>query len=317
MDFDHHEKLAAKEPHARLAQKYFKPEIASPCRRLRICLGTDEKGIGMSEFRQKCIGKSNLVGSFAAIPHPVAVEVMASSGLDFLCIDWEHAQISRDTIETMVRAADVHRVPAMVRVPGHSPEAIQAALDSGAQGVLIPRVSTPGQAAAAVKASRYPPLGERGVGPGRAAGYGYRIPEYLAGANERIVVAIQVETSEGLANIEAIAAVDGVDLIFVGPAIFPCRSMQSDQPAPTGSTRRYGPSSVRRSRMAGQPAYSAPARRMSGDGQRSARVSSCWPATRCFLAPAPPPIVPLHSPNWDRPVAAKRAYRSTDSQETF
>jgi len=171
----------------------------------------------MSEFRQKCIEKTKLVGSFVAIPHPVAVEVMASSGLDFLCIDWEHAQISRDMIETMIRAADVHRVPAMVRVPGHAPEAIQAALDSGAQGVLIPRVSTAAQAALAVKASRYPPLGERGVGPGRAAGYGYRIPEYLASANERIVVAVQVETAEGLANIGAIAAVDGVDVIFVGP----------------------------------------------------------------------------------------------------
>ncbi|RWE43684.1 MAG: 4-hydroxy-2-oxovalerate aldolase [Mesorhizobium sp.] len=171
----------------------------------------------MNEFRQKCIGKTSLVGSFCAIPHPVAVEVMALSGLNFLCIDWEHAQISRDVIETMVRAADVHGVPAMVRVPGHAPEAIQAALDSGAQGVLVPRVSTPAQAAMAVTASRHPPLGERGVGPGRAAGYGYRIPEYLAGANERVVVAVQVETSEGLANIEAIADVDGVDVIFVGP----------------------------------------------------------------------------------------------------
>jgi 4-hydroxy-2-oxoheptanedioate aldolase len=174
-------------------------------------------GMDMSEFRQKCIGKTSLVGSFAAIPHPVAVEVMALSGLDFLCIDWEHAQISRDMIEAMVRAADIHRVPAMVRVPGHAPEAIQAALDSGAQGVLVPRISTAAQAEAAVKASRYPPKGERGVGPGRAAGYGYRIPEYLAGANDRIVVAVQVETSEGLANIDAIAAVDGVDVIFVGP----------------------------------------------------------------------------------------------------
>ncbi|MBZ9697914.1 MULTISPECIES: HpcH/HpaI aldolase family protein [unclassified Mesorhizobium] len=171
----------------------------------------------MSGFRHKCIGRESLVGSFAAIPHPVAVEVMALSGLDFLCIDWEHAQISRDIIETMVRAADVHRVPAMVRVPGPAPEAIQAALDSGAQGVLVPRVSTPAQAAMAVKASRYPPRGERGVGPGRAAGYGDRIPEYLVGANDRIVVAVQVETAEGLANIEAIADVDGVDVIFVGP----------------------------------------------------------------------------------------------------
>jgi 4-hydroxy-2-oxoheptanedioate aldolase len=171
----------------------------------------------MSEFRQKCIGKKSLVGSFAAIPHAVAMEVMAQSGLDFLCIDWEHAQISRDTIENMVRAADIHGVPAMVRVPGHAPEAVAAALDSGAQGVLIPRISTTAQAEAAVKAARYPPGGERGVGPGRAAGYGYRIPEYLAEADTRTVVAVQVETAEGLANIEEIAAVDGVDVIFVGP----------------------------------------------------------------------------------------------------
>ena len=74
-------------------------------------------------------------------------------------------------------------VPAMVRVPGHAPEAIAAALDSGAHGVLVPRVSTAAQARAAVKAARYPPQGERGVGPGRAAGYGYRILEYLAEAN--------------------------------------------------------------------------------------------------------------------------------------
>ncbi|RVC65531.1 4-hydroxy-2-oxovalerate aldolase, partial [Mesorhizobium sp. M00.F.Ca.ET.038.03.1.1] len=188
----------------------------------------------MSEFRQKCISRTNLVGSFAAIPHPVAVEVMASSGLDFLCIDWEHAQISRETIEAMVRAADVHRVPAMVRVPGHAPEAIQAALDSGAQGVLVPRVSTAEQAAMAVKASRYPPLGERGVGPGRAAGYGYRIPEYLAVANGRIVVAVQVETAEGLASIEAIAAVDGIDLIFVGAGDL---SVSIDAVGPAGTDK--------------------------------------------------------------------------------
>jgi 4-hydroxy-2-oxoheptanedioate aldolase len=134
----------------------------------------------------------------------------------------------------MVRAADAHRVPAIVRVPGLAPEAIQAALDSGAQGVLVPRVSTAAQAAMAVKASRYPTQGERGVGPGRAAGYGYRIPEYLAAANERIVVAVQVETSEGLANIEAIAAVDGVDVIFVGPGDL---SVSIDAVGPKGADK--------------------------------------------------------------------------------
>jgi 4-hydroxy-2-oxoheptanedioate aldolase len=83
--------------------------------------------------------------------------------------------------------------------------------------VLVPRVSTAAQAAAVVKASRYPPAGERGVGPGRATGYGYRIFDYLAEANSSIVVAVQVETAEGLANVDAIAATEGVDVVFIGP----------------------------------------------------------------------------------------------------
>lgn len=171
----------------------------------------------MHNLRQRCLNGEPLIGTFAAIPHPVAIEVTAASGVDFLCIDWEHAQISRERIEDLVRAADIHHVPAIVRVPGHAPEAIAAALDSGAAGVLVPRVSTAAQAAAAVQATRYPPLGARGVGPGRAAGYGYRIPDYLASANDSLLLAIQVETAEGLGNIDAIAAVDGVDLIFIGP----------------------------------------------------------------------------------------------------
>jgi len=171
----------------------------------------------MKNFRDRTIGGTRLVGTFAEIPHPVAIEIMAQAKPDFICIDWEHAQIARDQIENLVRACDVKGVPAMVRVPGHAPEAIAASLDSGAQGILAPRVSTAAQAAAVVKAARYPPSGERGVGPGRASGYGYRIFDYLAEANDSVVVAVQVETAEGLANAGAIAATDGVDLVFVGP----------------------------------------------------------------------------------------------------
>ncbi len=171
----------------------------------------------MKEFRHRCLARETLVGAFAAIPHPVAVEVLALAGPDFLCIDWEHSQMGRDTVEAMLRAADCHRVPAIVRVPGHAPEPIAAALDGGAAGVLVPRVSTAAQAAAAVKAIRYPPAGERGVGPGRASGYGYRIFDHLAVANDRTLAAVQVETAEGLANAAAIAATEGIDLVFIGP----------------------------------------------------------------------------------------------------
>lgn len=168
-------------------------------------------------FRDDVTGGARKVGPFVAIPHAVAVEVVAGAGPDFLCIDWEHSQIGRGEIEALVRAADVHRVPAMVRVPGHAPEWIAAALDAGAAGVLVPRVSTAAQAQAAVRATRYPPLGERGVGPGRASAYGYRIPDYLKAANQTLLLAVQVETAEGLERIEEITAVEGVDVIFIGP----------------------------------------------------------------------------------------------------
>ncbi|MDO1582734.1 HpcH/HpaI aldolase family protein [Rhizobium oryzicola] len=171
----------------------------------------------MSSFREKCLQHTRLIGTFAAIPHPVAIEVTAAAGPDFLCIDAEHGQIGRELIENLIRAADVHRVPAMVRVPGHAPESVAGVLDAGAAGVLVPRVSTAAQAKAAVAATRYPPLGERGVGPGRAAGYGYRIPDYLKSANEDLVLAVQIETAEGLTNVEEIVAVEGIDVIFIGP----------------------------------------------------------------------------------------------------
>jgi 4-hydroxy-2-oxoheptanedioate aldolase len=122
----------------------------------------------------------------------------------------------------------------MVRVPGHAPESIASALDAGAAGVLVPRVSTAAEARAAVMATRYPPIGSRGVGPGRAAAYGYRIPDYLSKANEELVLAIQVETAEGLANIAQIAAVDGVDLIFIGPGDL---SVSIDALGPSGRDR--------------------------------------------------------------------------------
>ncbi|MGV1755695.1 HpcH/HpaI aldolase family protein [Rhizobium sp. A22-96] len=188
----------------------------------------------MSDFRRNCIERKPLIGTFAAIPHPVAIEVTAASGVDFLCIDWEHSQISRERIEDLIRAADVHRVPTMVRVPGHAAEDIAAVLDAGAAGVLVPRISTAEQARAAVKATRYPPLGARGVGPGRAAAYGYRIPDYLAKANAELLLAIQVETAEGLANIADIAAVEGVDLIFIGPGDL---SVSIDAMGPAGKEK--------------------------------------------------------------------------------
>lgn len=171
----------------------------------------------VTPLRDSCLSGQALFGIFCNIAHPAAVEVLALGRPDFICIDGEHSQVGRADFENLCRAGDVHGVPVIARVPGKAPEAVAGVLDAGARGVMVPMVSTAEEAAAVVSACRYPPLGRRGVGPGRAAGYGYRIPDYLASANRSVLVTIQVENAEGLANIEAIAAVEGIDAIFIGP----------------------------------------------------------------------------------------------------
>jgi 4-hydroxy-2-oxoheptanedioate aldolase len=147
----------------------------------------------------------------------MVVEIACASQPDFVCIDMEHGPISPETGEAMVRAAAVHRMAALVRVPGVDAAAIGQALDWGASGVLVPRVDSARDAARVVDAARYPPQGTRGAGPGRASGYGRDIAGALARAAQETVVAVQVETVAGLDAVAEIAAVPGVDLVFIGP----------------------------------------------------------------------------------------------------
>jgi 4-hydroxy-2-oxoheptanedioate aldolase len=171
----------------------------------------------MLALRKRLVGDRPLIGTFVGIPSPVIVELLGWAGLDFALIDAEHSQIDRHDIEDLIRACDVADIASVVRVPSLHGEWIGSALDAGAQGVLVPRIGTAEEARAAVKAARYAPQGERGCGPGRAARYGMTLAQYLQTSNDELLLAIQVETAEGLANIEEIAAVEGVDLIFVGP----------------------------------------------------------------------------------------------------
>lgn len=171
----------------------------------------------MKTLRSRLLAKDVLVGTFSAIAHPAVTEMVAGAGFDFMVIDAEHSQISRENLEDLFRAAEVGGTPAILRVPDNNRVWIGSALDAGAAGVLVPRVSGAADARAAVAATRYPPQGERGVGPGRAAAYGAKIEEAIAGANAKVILAVQLETAEGLACVDEIAAVDGIDAIYIGP----------------------------------------------------------------------------------------------------
>lgn len=158
----------------------------------------------------------HLVGTFVGLSAPAAVEVLGSSGFEILCLDAEHSALGAADLQGLIRAADVTRTPAIVRVPELGPD-LGVVLDSGAAGVVVPRVETAGQAREAVSRVRYPPVGTRGAGPGRVTGYGADLVEYIDKANDAVLLVLQIETWEGVQNVEEIAAVEGVDVIFVGP----------------------------------------------------------------------------------------------------
>ena len=125
--------------------------------------------------------------------------------------------MGRETVQGLVAAAALAGTPAFVRVGGNAPIEIAAALDAGAAGVIVPRVDSAAEAADAVRAARYPPDGSRGVGPGRATGYGRSLPDYFARANGEIALGVQIESGAAVRAAGEIARVDGVDFVFVGP----------------------------------------------------------------------------------------------------
>ena len=164
-----------------------------------------------------------LCGIFNGIPSPTLVEMCAYAGFDFLVIDNEHGSASIETTENMLRAARASNLPALVRCLEHD---IARTLDIGAGGLQIPMVNTADHARALVQRVKYPlPAGAAGLGgqrgsafSSRAAGYGaFGGPAHTQRSNEGIALVVMVETPEGVANAAAIAAVDGVDAVFIGP----------------------------------------------------------------------------------------------------
>ena len=168
-------------------------------------------------FRARLERGDRLIGTFLQTPSAVAAELTAGLGFDFLCVEAEHSAMGRETVLALVAAASLAGTPALVRVAEGRTVEIAAALDAGAAGVIVPRVDSAEEAAAAVAAARFPPLGVRGVGPGRASAYGRAVPDYVARANAETAVGVQIESASALAEAGRIARIEGLDCVFVGP----------------------------------------------------------------------------------------------------
>lgn len=160
-----------------------------------------------------------LAGIWVCSGSPLVAEICAGAGMDWTLIDMEHSPNSLESVTAQLQAVAAYPITSMVRVPINDWVVIKQVLDTGAQNLLVPMVSTAQEAQEAVAAMHYPPKGKRGVGSALARSARWnRVDQYLQQASETVSLFVQIETDEGVKNAAEIAAVDGVDGLFVGPA---------------------------------------------------------------------------------------------------
>jgi 2-keto-3-deoxy-L-rhamnonate aldolase RhmA len=160
-----------------------------------------------------------VIGAFIKTPHPIIIEVMALAGYDFLVLDAEHAPFDRTTLDTCLIAGRAAGIPCIVRVPVGETQWILNTLDAGAAGIMVPHVVTVDQAEALVREVRYGPGGRGFAGTSRAAEYATRsLVAHKESPLSEVTLMAQIEDPEGVDNHAQIAAVDGVDALFVGRA---------------------------------------------------------------------------------------------------
>ena len=171
------------------------------------------------EIKQRILAGRPAFGCWLELCSPIAAEIVAQAGYDCVLIDMEHGPGSVLDAVSMMHAVQGRACAPLLRVPANDPVILKRTLDIGIAGVMIPAVNTTEQAAAAVSACRYPPKGTRGMAASivRASDYGARWRDYTGNANETLLVMCQIESAEAVGNAAAIAAVDGVDMLFIGP----------------------------------------------------------------------------------------------------
>lgn len=171
-------------------------------------------------FRERLAAADHAyVGMWVCSGSPLLAEVAAGSGLDWLLIDMEHSANTLESVLLQLQAVAAYPITPLVRAPFNDAVAIKQILDLGAQNLIVPMVSSAAEAEAAVAATRYPPLGVRGVGSALARSARWnRVDRYLQESAQHTSLTVQIETAAGVEAAAEIAAVDGVDAVFVGPS---------------------------------------------------------------------------------------------------
>ncbi len=164
---------------------------------------------------QKWKKKEKSLGIWSNLPDIHLAELLSRSGADWICFDLQHGLMDYSDLTRLLPAVTVTPVTPLVRVAANQPDQIGKALDAGAQGIIVPVVNTAEDASSAVASCFYPPAGQRSCGPMRDAML--EGLSYLASANDEVACILMIETEEGLANLDSIAAVEGVTALFIGP----------------------------------------------------------------------------------------------------
>ncbi|PVE97235.1 MULTISPECIES: HpcH/HpaI aldolase/citrate lyase family protein [unclassified Microbacterium] len=171
-------------------------------------------------FRERIAASDRaLIGMWACSGSTLVTEVAAGSGLDWLLIDMEHSTNTLESVLLQLQTVAAYPITPLVRVPSNDTVAIKQILDLGAQNLIVPMVSSADEARAAVSATRYPPAGVRGVGSALARSARWnRVDGYLQESARHTSLTVQIETAAGVDAAGEIAAVDGIDAVFVGPS---------------------------------------------------------------------------------------------------
>ena len=186
--------------------------------------------MGISDFRQKMLAGEALAGTFVKTPAYEVIEVLAMSGLDFVCLDAEHAPFDRGRMDACLAIARALDFPVLVRVGAFTPQDVLQALDSGAVGLVVPHVDTVAKAEDLARAARFGHGGRGYAGSTRWAGFTTKgMADLLAQSRDETVVIAQIEEPEGVAVAGEIAAVEGIDGLFIGPADLSVAYGKTDQ----------------------------------------------------------------------------------------
>lgn len=169
--------------------------------------------------KQKLMQREPVINGWCSLPCAYSAEIMANQGYDTLTIDMQHGAIGYESAVDMLRAISTTGTVPMARVPWHDPGIMMKLLDAGAYGLICPMVNSAAIAERFVASCRYPPRGFRSFGPNRATLYSgsESSAAYAAGADDQILLFAMIETRDGLANLEEIMAVPGLDGIYIGP----------------------------------------------------------------------------------------------------